>query len=155
EAAPGETVTLTALIATPDGTVVDTPLDWSLCIARRPLAAVGPIAPECVALDESAIESLGFAVTVDAAIPDDACRLFGPEPPPAMPGEPTGRPVDPDLTGGYYQPVLGLFGIDDPALNLLNVRLACGLAGATMAQSAEYTANYVRNIAPAVIEFGI
>jgi hypothetical protein len=153
EAAPGETVMLTALVATPEGTSVDAMLDWSTCLARRPLAELGPIAADCVGLEESAIAVIGQGVSVEATLPSDACRLFGPEPPPAMPGEPTGRPVDPDPTGGYYQPILGTF--DDGELNLLKVRLACGLAGATQAQAAEYTLRYRRNVAPAVAEFGL
>ncbi len=153
EAAPGEVVLLTALVATPEGTSGDAALDWSTCLARRPLAELGAIAADCVALEESAIAAIGQGVAVEATLPDDACRLFGPEPPPAMPGEPSGRPVDPDPTGGYYQPILGLF--DEGELNLLKVRLACGLAGATQAQAADYTARYRRNVAPAVAEFGI
>jgi hypothetical protein len=156
EAAPGETVTLTALVATPEGTSVDTALDWSTCLARRPLAELGPIAPGCVALDEAAIASIGQGPSVETTLPADACRLFGPEPPPAMPGEPTGRPVDPDPTGGYYQPILGLLGdeeLEGDELNLLKLRLACGLAGATQAQSAEYQLRYQANVAPGVVEF--
>ena len=38
EAAPGEVVMLTALVATPGGTSGDAALDWSTCLARRPLA---------------------------------------------------------------------------------------------------------------------
>lgn len=159
EAGPGESVTLHALVASPAGTSYKTPLDWALCIARRPLAELGPIAPDCLAeaelADVEVFDSLGFAVTLDAELPADACRLFGPEPPATMPGEPTGRPVDPDATGGYYQPVLARLYKEDTALNLLRVRLACGLAGATQAQAAEYTRRYTRNVAPSVLEFGV
>lgn len=157
EAAPGESVTLSALVAAPDGTLVDAVLDWSFCIARRPLAELGPIAPQCVtlvedpdAVDEAAVTAIGEGATIDAALPEDGCRLFGPEPPPAMPGEPTGRPVDPDATGGYYQPILVRLLDESPSLELLRTRLACGLTGATQAQSAEYTLRYQRNIAPAI-----
>ncbi|MFV8755894.1 hypothetical protein ACNOYE_35535 [Nannocystaceae bacterium ST9] len=154
EAGPGETVTLSALVATPEGTSVDATLDWSLCLARRPLAELGPIAPACVALQADAIAAIGEGTSVEATLPEDACRLFGPEPPAAMPGEPTGRPVDPDPSGGYFQPILGRFvGDDTDELDVLRVRLACGLSGATQAQAAEYTLRAQRNVAPAITEF--
>jgi hypothetical protein len=159
EAAPGETVTLHALIASPTGTLQETPLGWALCLARRPLAELGPIAPSCLddedEVDEAVIESLGFAATLDAELPGDACRLFGPEPPATMPGEPTGRPVEPDATGGYFQPVLARLYDDESSLELLKVRIACGLAGATQAQAAEYARRYTRNVAPEVLELGL
>jgi hypothetical protein len=159
EAAPGEMVTLRALIASPTGTLRETPLGWSLCLARRPLAELGPIAPACLededTVDEAVMKWLGFAATVDAELPADACRLFGPEPPATMPGEPTGRPVEPDPTGGYFQPVLARLYDDETSLELLKVRIACGLAGATQEQAAEYAQRYARNVAPEVLEFGL
>jgi hypothetical protein len=149
EAGPGQTLTLSALVAGPEG-AIDTELDWSLCLARRPLAELGPIAPECIALvdDPKLLLELGRAQTIAATVPSDACRRFGPEPPPATPEEPTGRPVDPDLSGGYYQPILAAL---DGSPNLLQVRLRCGLAGATQAQAAEYTTRHQANLAPAVV----
>jgi hypothetical protein len=151
EAAPGESVTVHALVAAPDGTHEQAELDWSLCVARRPLTTLAPIAPECAALldDPEVIDALGSGPSVVATIPTDACRRFGPEPPPASPGEPTGRPVDPDPTGGYYQPVLAQL-LDDDTVNLLQARITCGLAGATQAQAAEFAQTYQPNLAPAV-----
>lgn len=151
EAAPGQTVTVHALVAEPDGTHEEAELAWSLCLARRPLTTLAPIAPECAALldDPEILEALGSGPSVIATLPTDACRRFGPEPPPATPGEPTGRPVDPDPTGGYYQPILARL-LDDDTVNLLQTRLTCGLAGATQAQAAEFQTRYQANVAPAI-----
>lgn len=150
EVAPGEAATLTALYADASGTLSKAPLAWSLCTARRPLAELGPVDRECLAGGD-ALLSLGAGVSVVAEVPADACRLFGPEPPPASAGEPSGRPVDPDPSGGYYQPVV-LAG--DDASALYQLRIACGLAGATQQQAAEFRRRYRPNVAPAVVEFG-
>lgn len=160
EAEPGESVTLRALVATPTGSDAQAELDWALCLARRPLAELGPVAPAC--LDPNAgpeqLTALGRASEVTAELPSDACRRFGSEPPASEPGEPTGRVVDPDATGGYFQPILARPRGDEGEpgeLAIVGVRLACGLAGATAAQSAEHTARYQRNVAPRVVEFGL
>jgi hypothetical protein len=151
EAKPGQTVTLHALVAAPDGTQAEAELDWSLCLARRPLSTLAPIAPECAALldDPEVLDALGSGASVTATLPADGCRRFGPEPPAATAGEPTGRPVDPDPTGGYYQPILAQL-LDDDSVNLLQVRITCGLAGATQAQAAEFQTRYEPNVAPTI-----
>jgi hypothetical protein len=150
EAEPGAEVSLTALFADRDGVLAEGPDSWSLCLARRPLAELGPIARACLDEGGEALVALGGGETVIATVPDDTCRRFGPDPPEAAPGEPTGRPVDPDLTGGYYQPVV----VRDPAaieLALLQLRIACGVASATQEQAAELRRRYQPNRAPAPI----
>jgi hypothetical protein len=151
EVAPGEEVTLTALYADASGTLAKAPLAWSLCTARRPLAELGPVNRECVAGGD-ALLSLGAGLSVAAALPGDVCRLFGPEPPPASAGEPSGRPVDPDPSGGYYQPIRLATAEDD--VTLFQLRIACGLAGATQQQAAEFRRRYRANAAPAIAGFG-
>lgn len=155
EAEPGEPVTLSAVVATPSGLDVDAQLDWSLCLARRPLAELGPVAQACIDADanDDAVLELGRAVSLEAALPDDACRRFGPEPPASEPGQPTGRPVDPDPTGGYYQPIAARS--SEGELALTSVRLECGLAGATAAQASEYATRHQRNVAPRVSDIGL
>lgn len=148
EAAPGETVTLTALHADAGGTLGESALAWSLCTARRPLAELGPVARDCLLAEGEALLSLGTGVSVAATVPMAACRLFGPEPPPAVDGQPAGRPVDPDPGGGYYQPVVLAAPEADPTL--LQLRIACGLAGATQQQAAEFRRRYQANRAPEV-----
>ena len=150
EVAPGEPATFTALYADAGGELATAPLDWAFCTARRPLAELGPVNRTCLAAKGEALLPLGEGLSVGGAPPMDACRRFGPEPPTAEPGQPTGRVVDPDLTGGYYQPLRILPPGEDSELSLLQLRLRCGLAGATQQQASEYRTRYKPNVAPAV-----
>lgn len=147
EVEPGETVTLAALVAGASGTVDDAALTWSLCAARRPLTELGPIHRDCLD-DDAVLEPLGQGVEVDAKIPDDVCRRFGPDPPPATADHPAGRPVDPDITGGYYQPIL--VASPDGTRALYQTRVRCGVAGATQAQAAELRKRYKDNLGPEI-----
>lgn len=148
EVTPGEPAILTALYADGDGQIAAAPLDWAFCTARRPLAELGPVNKLCLAAGGDALQTIGEGTSVMATLPEDGCRLFGPDPPPAEPDQPAGRVVDPDLGGGYYQPirVLPPDGLD--ALTLLQLRIRCGLAGATQQQAAEYRRRYKPNLAP-------
>jgi len=152
EAGPGEVVALTALVADAAGTVEEAPLTWALCMARRPLAELGPVARACLADEGDDLQALGTGSTVMAEVPSDVCRLFGPEPPAASDGQPAGRPVDPDPSGGYYQPIR--VRAEDDGLTLVQLRVACGLAGATQQQAAEFRRRYQANLAPRVAELG-
>lgn len=150
EAEPGAEVMLTALFVDEDGPRPDDALAWSVCTARRALAELGPVASECLDDDPDVdlVVDLGVAPTAMGTIPDEACRLFGPDPPPAEPGEPAGRPVEPDRTGGYYQPIVVA---RDDEQAVYGVRLDCGVAGATQAQAAELRMRH-RNNEPPVAE---
>ncbi|MBN8612441.1 MAG: hypothetical protein J0L92_17745 [Deltaproteobacteria bacterium] len=147
EAAPGEAVSLEALYVGPDGTIGAAVIDWARCDARLPLAELGPINPVCLGFEDPLLVSQGLGARVDGTISREACRLFGPDPPPAQPGEPAGRIVDPDVTGGYYQP-FRVIEPDDDAIVLAEVRLACGVAGATQAQASELRQRRRPNLAP-------
>ena len=149
EAAPGDTVTLEALYVGPDGTISAGVLDWARCDARRPLAELGPISPACLAWEDPLLVTQGLGARVEATISREACRLFGPDPPPAQPGEPAGRIVDPDPTGGYYQP-FRVVEPDDDAIVLSEVRLVCGIAGTTQAQASELRQRRRVNDAPRI-----
>ena len=151
EAGPGESVRFVALYAGPDGAIDDAPIDWALCTARKPLAELGPISQGCLELTHPALVPIGEGIEASGAVPREACRLFGPEPPPAEDGAPAGRPVDPDVTGGYAQPLrLRVPGNDVDSVALFELRLACGLFGATQAEAAEYARRYRRNVAPEI-----
>jgi hypothetical protein len=67
-------------------------------------------------------------------------------------GEPAGRPVDADPSGGYYQPI-GLFDYDQSEAGLFEARVACSLPGVTRAQFTEWTMRYVRNRNPEIDGF--
>jgi hypothetical protein len=121
-----ETATVTALLAGPAAS--ETPeIFWSLCVDRKPLSELGPVSARCIESPEPGpeiAESLGTGNSVDVPIPETACQLFGPQRPDPKPGEPSGRPVDPDPTGGFYQPVLAWLG---STAVLGAVRLGCPL----------------------------
>jgi hypothetical protein len=128
ESLPGRAVRYRALVAGPQGTLAFTPLAWSFCTEPKPLTENNVVSSRCLATELAPlIESPGAILT--ASTPPDACRLFGPDPPPGM-----FRPRDPDVTGGYYQP--------------LRVEVAAGAgAGATAGPSAGAAAGPERAIA--------
>jgi hypothetical protein len=93
---------------------------------------------------------------VTGAIPAAACRQFGPDVPQAMPGQPQGRPVDPDFTGGFYQPVRVL--APGPTSNIVAIgetRLTCDPAGAPPDQFTAFTQRYHPNTNPLVGSLGV
>jgi hypothetical protein len=148
EAAPGASVTLSALVAVPDGGTSS--LRWELCTDRKPLTELGPVNPDCLALpdgDPDAGAALGAGNAVTAQLPKDACQIFGPIRPPAVAGQAQGRPVDPDITGGFYQPVTARLAATD-SVTLGAVRLSCPLTDATPSQLSAFGALYRPNQNP-------
>src|SRR4051812_7588163 len=152
EAAPGKQVQLSALVATPQPNAAAPELSWGLCIARKPLTELGPVNPVCIQAPGRApgeIVDLGSGATVTTTLPLDACRLFGPSLPEPMNGEPAGRPVDPDPTGGYYQPVsvtLTASGVT----SMGSVRIFCPPSGLDQQQAAEFNESYRNNQSPSI-----
>jgi hypothetical protein len=137
---------LEALIAVPDGE--ETPkVQFGLCLARKPLTQLGPINQDCLAADAPAdvLLPLGAGTRVRAKLPPDACRLFGPLRPAEEAGKPSGRPVDPDVTGGFYQPFVARFGSQ---VSVGSVRIDCDLAGAASDESVKYRQQYRSNENP-------
>ena len=167
---PRDEGTFLALFVSPDGTHEEAPLNWAFCNARKPLAELGPVNPLCLlenaheieqpvpaADDEEAeepepiLEEIGDGIEAAGDVPPDACRLFGPERPPPKDGEPAGRPVDADATGGYYQP-LRVFNPDDDSVALYQARLVCGLPGAGQAITRAFNRRFAANANPAIAE---
>ncbi|MFZ4735881.1 MAG: hypothetical protein ACOYM9_08055 [Bradymonadia bacterium] len=171
EVVPGSTTTLSALVVGPMGRLDDAPLRWQVCLNRKPLVESGVVATTCLealdpedtppepAPDAGPSDSPTSAVGTEVAltVPQEACRVFGPDPPlvevpssqpegpapdpegtsePVEPARP-GRPVDPDFTGGFQQPVvlrgepLGL------ETAVYGVRITCANPGATRAQATQ------------------
>lgn len=150
EAAPGEVVSYRLLWAQPDGGD-PSEWDWAHCTLRKPLAELGPVHPGCLSGDPAGLEAIGKGVSVEGSVPKQACRRFGPDLPEPTPDSPSGRPVDPDATGGFYQPVV----VHAPSRgaepwSLGHVRISCGIAGATPDQLARMAREYVRNRNPSV-----
>ena len=151
EAPPMSAVRYTALVAEsgPDAGVPA--LHWDYCNARNPLKNLGPVNTVCLSPGSSALSPLGSGLRVTGAIPSLACGNFGPNAPPAMDGGMAGQPVNPDFTGGYYQPVtVFLPQAASVADTLYFVRLSCGFAGANQASQGILAARYHLNENPEV-----
>lgn len=146
EAKPGESVVIRALYTDGVRELDVAPLAWGFCASRPALAEPTALSEACLSNAEGGRKSLGTGISVSATIPADVCRLFGPDPPLGKPGESAGRPADPDATGGYYQP--GIVGGEDLDDASFDVRVRCGLPGATQAIVAELERRYRPNVNP-------
>lgn len=140
----GET-TLEALVAVPEGEATP-PLEFGMCLARKPLTQLGPVNQECLSArpPPDVLQRLGRGLAVPAVLPADACRLFGPLQPAPQAGMPSGRPVDPDVTGGFYQPFVAHLG-SSPAAGA--IRIDCD-PNAGRDESIQYRRRYRSNENP-------
>jgi hypothetical protein len=151
EGAPSASVTFTALVVDENGPVTNPPITWDFCSARNPLANLGPVSPECQDPGDANLVSMGSGPQASGTIPAIACRQFGPEVPEVVGNETPGRPVDPDPTGGYYQPVsLFLPASSGMITSSYGTRISCGLAEGSSDQANDYLARYHLNVNPAV-----
>jgi hypothetical protein len=149
EAKVTEQVRLTALYVSASGAVTESSLDWAFCDERKPLAELGPVSPLCLQTTGDGFTALGTGNEVTGVIPENACEQFGSDSPQPQKGQPPGRPVDPDSTGGYYQPIRVL----DPSGGLVTIagtRLECTLASFSPDLVAQYQQRYHRNTNPRV-----
>lgn len=143
EARPSGSATFTALVVGPDGTELSPSLSWSLCLAPKPLDENNVVASACTGNGD--VMDVGDGPSVSAPIPSNACALFGPDPPPQMMGLPPLRPRDPDITGGYYQPLRLTEGdVTGFALE----RITCDLARAGADLAVQYGMTYHANQNP-------
>lgn len=152
EAAPGKDVTYTSLVASADGEVAAPPLDWAFCTLPRPVAENADVSVLCFRRFADWIVPVGEGAKVSGKLPTNACRQCGPDVPEGKPGEPPGRPADPDPTGGYYQPLRVLLpeAADGWELALGQTRIACGLPGATSDVVRDFQARYRANANPRI-----
>ena len=148
EAAQGDAVTYDALVVDPTGEI-GTPLDYAYCTNRKPLDDPDTVSFDCLAATGDGIVEIGAGASVSATMPSDACRNFGPDVPTPKPGQPPGRPIDPDPTGGYYQPLRLLLGAE---IDVGESRISCGVQGASLADSATFRAQYHFNTNPQVLD---
>ncbi|HSZ82317.1 MAG TPA: hypothetical protein VLA14_08545 [Polyangia bacterium] len=157
EAAPGTMVKYDLLAVDSTGTVADPTVDWAQCHIPKSPADPNAVSAACLAIPDDA----GPAPTFTAAMPQgtipgpdggtiniDACQHFGPDAPSDMPGV---RPRDPDVTGGYYQPVRANWHADPATLTGFDLeRIRCDLANAPADITAMYNAGYQLNTNPSV-----
>jgi hypothetical protein len=142
EAKPGEAVHYSLLVASPEGPISVPVASWAFCATPKLLTENGAASAACLADGVRPIAE-GTPI-VDAALPTDACSLFGPEIASAEL-----RPRDPDITGGFYQPVrVTVFGRDETAVAFGLQRIACPLANASADVTAEFGKRYVANKNP-------
>ena len=141
EAKPSDMpVTYDALIVDVDGRVARTDIGWALCKEPHPPAESNVVSSACLAIPDDTSGDM-FA----APVPGDACTNFGPLP--SMPGA---RPADPDVTGGYYQPVRAVWhgsGGDETAFGLERVLCRIGSIAPTDI-AGKYASDYVPNSNP-------
>jgi hypothetical protein len=163
EVGPGDGVELRALVVDEAGSATSPEPSWAFCTERKPLQELGPVAQSCLEPSGKQFVEAGLGLEINASLPKgtrswsdgttsnvDACQLFGPQLPTGATG---GRPVDPDPTGGYYQPVRLLLEpqLQRPTPALAQVRIVCPAAGLNQEQNTVFSHAYRRNTAPAVI----
>lgn len=152
EAEEGEPFTLRALYADETGALPDADVSWAFCTARKPLSEAGPVASSCLDADSDDLGAIASGLEVTATVPDDACSLFGPNPPPADEGGVAGRPVDPDVSGGFYQPIVGF---DAAVPTLAAARVRCGIANVSQDDYVRWNLAYHDNANPEVSAFTV
>jgi hypothetical protein len=153
EVTPGQTARLSVLLAVPEGDAApsdDDDVEWALCLARKPLTELGPVDQRCITefgMSDELYQDLGSGSAVDAPIPSDSCQRFGPQQPVGSDGTVSGRAVDPDLSGGYHQPVV--VGRDSEVV-LGSVRLACGAVPLPSRELIRFNSGYRPNENPRI-----
>ena len=156
EAPAGAQVTWRALDVTPDGPAAR-PIDWALCQIRKPVSEAGPINPACLTASSATTTSLvplGTGPTVAGRLPSQACQVFGPETPSPRPGEPQAREVDPDSTGGFYQPLRLRLG-DTESYGTYDARVRCALNNVNPQQANELQTRSHPNTNPILTNFAV
>ena len=145
EAPPGTTSVYSVLAATPTGPVAMPLASWAFCATPKLLTENGAVSAECRG---SGVRAIAGGASVSAAMPIDACSLFGPDVTSA-----DLRPRDPDVTGGFYQPVrvIVLAGAAQAEAFGLQ-RIKCNLANASAAVVTDFTKRYIPNTNPALVD---
>ncbi|MCU1277587.1 MAG: hypothetical protein JWM53_1133, partial [bacterium] len=146
EVRPTEPAAFTALVVSPDGTVTSPAVDWSLCVTPKPLDENNVVSTACLS-DAGVMPVAAATPSAMTTVPANACALFGPDPPPQMMGQPPLRPRDPDVTGGYYQP---LRLVDGAVTGFALERVTCNLAQAGADLAVQYGMTYHANANPSL-----
>ena len=153
EASAGAQVVWRALDVTPEGPAAR-PIDWALCQLRKPVSEAGPINPACLSATGPAttLSPLGAGPSVAGRLPSRACQVFGPETPSPKPGEPQAREVDPDSTGGFYQPLRLRLG-DTESYGTYDARVRCALNNVNPQQANQLQTRSHPNTNPILTSF--
>jgi hypothetical protein len=148
EAAEGDPVTYDILAVDPSGRIASPSVSWASCHDPRPPASANAVAASCLDVPD---DTTAPSPTFMAPMPDGACRIFGPQPPDTMPGKPPLRPQDPDVTGGFYQPVRATLTDGDVTERAFALeRLKCRLANAPADITAMFNAMVKLNGNPTI-----
>jgi hypothetical protein len=129
EAPEGSDVTYDMLAVDVTGRIASPAVTWAVCGERKPPAETNAVSAACLDLTKVP-DQAGPAPTFTAPMLSDACKKFGPQPDVDENKVPV-RPHDPDVTGGFYQPVragLDLGGFT--AIAFAMERIKCRLANA-------------------------
>jgi len=141
EARSGDTVAYELLVADADASKAQ----WQYCNTPKPLDENNIVATGCL---DGQLPAIGTGSRVSAVLPANACQLFGPDPPPPVQGKPPLRPRDPDVSGGYYQPVrIQVGGVTGFGLE----RITCNLASAGAEISIDFARRYTANLNPVLM----
>ena len=150
EAKPGETVTTTLLVVSPDGLVDAPPASWAFCATPKLLTENGAVSAACLGPGPGGVAPISDARGgVSALLPATGCFDFGPETQSAEV-----RPRDADVTGGYYVPIRARVGVSDatePLTAFGFARLVCNLANAPADAASRFRAEYKRNTNPTLL----
>jgi len=128
EAAPGASVSYRTLVVNQEGILDDPEIDWSFCTQAKPINELNDVAAECFGTGDF-VAPFAMGATAQGKLPKTGCRQFGPDIPMSAPGQPPGRPTDPDSSGGFYQPlILSVNAAGETISTLAETRITCGLA---------------------------
>jgi hypothetical protein len=108
EAAEGDAVTYDVLAVDESGRIATPAVTWAVCHDPKSPAEANAVATACLTIPDDTPAMPTFM----SPMPPMACKQFGPEPPIMMTGQAPLRPQDPDVTGGFYQPVRATLAAD-------------------------------------------
>ena len=149
EGRPGELITTTLLVASPAGPIEAPGAGWAFCATPKLLTENGSVSAAC--LTNGVVPIGDGRGGVSAVLPASGCFDFGPETQSAEV-----RPRDPDVTGGFYQPVRARLATEvTPSVTAFGfARLLCNLANAPGDLAARFRAEYRRNQTPVLLPVG-
>lgn len=142
ETRPGEPFTVSLLVATPEGPIEAPPASFGFCNTPKLLTENGSVSASC---QRGVVAPIADAAgSVGTMMPPDACFVFGPEVKAAEL-----RPRDPDVTGGFYQPIRSA--LAGGVVSFGFARVKCNLSYAPADAVTAFTAQYKLNANPSLL----